>query len=114
MYYCGWDGGGTKTEVCAVDETGRQIASRVFGPLNINGADEATVKRSVRDCVAYMASLAGGLAACGNLVIGMAGVSNESAVALIRDAVRAAGGLRLRGMPRTADGDEAPRGSRGG
>ena len=100
MYYCGWDGGGTKTEVCAVDETGRQIASRVFGPLNINGADEATVKRSVQECVAFMATLAGGLAACGNLVIGMAGVSNESAAALIRDTVRAAGytgSLRLLG-----------------
>ena len=91
MYYCGWDGGGTKTEVCVLDENGRGAASAVFGPLNINGADRDTVERSARDCVAFMAAQAGGLPAFRNLVIGMAGVSNESAASAVRAFVRKAG-----------------------
>lgn len=78
-YYCGWDGGGTKTGVCVVDEQGRTVAERAFGPLNPNGAPRETVRRTVADCLEFMDSLPGGLAACGGLVIGMAGVSNENA-----------------------------------
>ena len=39
MWYCGWDGGGTKTEVCIIDKTGKILDERTFGPLNPNGAD---------------------------------------------------------------------------
>lgn len=90
-YYCGWDGGGTKTEVCLMNEYGAVIDSRAFGPLNINGASQDTVRQSVRDAVAYMACQEGGLAACGALVIGMAGASNQDAVRMMENTVRSAG-----------------------
>ena len=50
MLYCGWDGGGTKTEVCLLDDTGR-TKTAVFGPLNPNGATRDRVPETVKDCV---------------------------------------------------------------
>ena len=91
MYYCGWDGGGTKTEVCAVDEGGREIARCSFGALNRNGISAVRVRQTVVDCVSYMAKLPGGLNGCKNLVIGMAGISNEKAGEALENAVRSAG-----------------------
>ncbi len=91
QYYCGWDGGGTKTEVCLVNKEDAVTASRVFGPLNINGASEDTVRQSIRDAVDYMAAQPGGLSSCGALVIGTAGASNRDAVQLMESAVRQAG-----------------------
>ena len=78
MLYCGWDGGGTKTEVCLTDETGRTLASAVFGPLNPNGASPEQVSETVKQCVLYMKEQAGTLADIGGLVIGMAGISNRA------------------------------------
>ena len=46
-YFCGWDGGGTKTAVCLTDNEGRVIAESSFGPLNLNGASESTVRETV-------------------------------------------------------------------
>ncbi len=99
MYFCGWDGGGTKTEVCVLNENG-SAASRAFGPLNINGASRETVEKTVRDAALYMGSQPGGLDAFGMLVIGMAGVSNRDAAQMVERAVRKAGyagPLRLKG-----------------
>lgn len=87
-YYCGWDGGGTKTEVFCMDKGGARVAGACFGPLNINGAARERVAETVRDCMAYMAALPGGLAACRGLTIGMAGASNIEAVNLITRLVR--------------------------
>lgn len=86
MYYCGWDGGGTKTEVCVLRENGETV-SRSFGPLNANGASRETVEQTVRDAVEYMPE------DCAMLVIGMAGVSNRDAAALVERAVRGTGYL---------------------
>ena len=100
MYYCGWDGGGTKTGVCALDEAGHVIAETVCGPLNLNGAAAQTVARTVEDCVRFMAGLPGGLAACGGLVVGAAGVSNRAAREMLEDTIQNsgyAGPLRLLG-----------------
>lgn len=91
MYYCGWDGGGTKTEVCILGPDGQEQACASFGPLNVNGAALETVAQTARDCVAFMASQPGGCGSCAALVIGMAGVSNQNAAALLEKAVRAAG-----------------------
>ena len=38
-YVCGWDGGGTKTEVLCLSLNGETLADAAFGPLNLNGAD---------------------------------------------------------------------------
>jgi N-acetylglucosamine kinase-like BadF-type ATPase len=91
MLYCGWDGGGTKTEVCLADESGRVQASAVFGPLNPNGASRDQVLETVRQGVRYMAEAAGGLDRIGGLVVGMAGISNRSARTLLEEALSEAG-----------------------
>ena len=99
MLYCGWDGGGTKTEVCLLDETGR-IASAVFGPLNPNGAARDRVPETVKACVNYMKEQAGSLSEIAGLVVGMAGISNLSARSLLENAladVGWTGPLRLLG-----------------
>ena len=90
MYYCGWDGGGTKTEVCILYENGETV-SQSFGPLNANGASRETVEKTVRDSVEYMRSQQEGLEGCSMLVIGMAGASNRDAAELVTQAARDAG-----------------------
>lgn len=90
-YVCGWDGGGTKTEVLCLSLNGETLADAAFGPLNLNGADPERVCATIRDSVGFMASQPGGLAACQALVIGTAGVSNRAAVALVEQTVREAG-----------------------
>ena len=99
MYCCGWDGGGTKTEVCVLNENGG-TASQAFGPLNANGASRETVEKTVRDAVDFMRCQPVGLTDCAMLVIGMAGDSNRDAAQTVEQAVRQAGyagPLRLRG-----------------
>ena len=91
MLYCGWDGGGTKTEVCLTDEAGRKVASAVFGPLNPNGASRSQVSETVRQCVAYMKEQAGSLSGIGGLAIGMAGISSLEARTLVENALAEAG-----------------------
>lgn len=88
-YYCGWDGGGSKTEALCADASGKEIARRTFGPLNINGAPREQVAQTIAGAVRFMKSMPGGLAACRGLVIGAAGVSN----AQVRDFIS----VRVRG-----------------
>jgi len=90
-YYSGWDGGGTKTEVLCVNEAGQMIATDCFGPVNINGATHERVTQTIRDGMAFLAGLPGGLEACAGLAIGIAGVSNKEASGLITETVRACG-----------------------
>ena len=99
-WYCGWDGGGTKTLVCVQDAAGNTLTEAEFGPLNPNGASPDTVRETVRRSVDFMAMQPDGLAGCKGLVIGFAGVSSSHAVSFIEDAVRQcsyAGPLRLLG-----------------
>ena len=99
MYCCGWDGGGTKTEVCVLNDK-NEAESKSFGPVNVNGASLETVENTVRDAVNYMRGQPGGLEACAMLAIGMAGVSNRDAAQLVEQEVRRAGyggPLRLKG-----------------
>ena len=90
-YYCGWDGGGTKTEVLCVNAAGEKIAADCFGPINLNGAPRERVVQTIRDGMAFLAALPGGLEACAGLVIGVAGVSNKEVSGLISEQVRASG-----------------------
>lgn len=99
-YVCGWDGGGTKTQVLCLTPEGRALTEGTFGPLNLNGAEEEKIAATIRESVAFMTGQPGGLAGCGALVIGTAGVSNRAAVELVTRAVRQcgyAGPLRLLG-----------------
>lgn len=93
MYFCGWDGGASSTKACVLSPRGEETEAFEMGPLNPNGAAKETVRQSVADGVARMRQLPEGLEGCGGLVIGIAGVSNESAAQLVRDAVRACGYL---------------------
>ena len=90
-FYCGWDGGGTKTEVLCVNEAGQVIGNQSFGPININGATRERVRQSVRDSVALMAAMPGGLDACAGLAIGAAGASNKEVSGLITETIRECG-----------------------
>lgn len=90
-YVCGWDGGGTKTQVLCLTPEGRVAGEGTFGPLNLNGAEEEKIAATIRESVAFMAGQPGGLAGCGALVIGTAGVSNRAAVELVTRAVRQCG-----------------------
>lgn len=90
-YVCGWDGGGTKTEVLCMRPDETVLADGSFGPLNPNGAEQTKVVSTVRDSVAFMAEQPGGLDGCAALVIGTAGVSNQAAVRLVTETVRACG-----------------------
>lgn len=90
-YYCGWDGGGSKTEVLCRDECGREIGHAFFGPLNINGAPRERVAQTIADAIGYMAEMPGGLEACRHLVIGAAGVSNVQIYTFLTEHVRGEG-----------------------
>lgn len=87
MWYAGWDGGGTKTEVCITDESGRETACRFFGPLNPNGVNAEKVRETVRDAVRFMSEQPGGQAACGGTVIGAAGISSLQTRTLLESAL---------------------------
>ena len=92
MYYCGLDGGGTKTALCAMNEDGHVIGDAAFGPMNLNGSSAETVEATIRDAVTFMArQLPGGLDACIGLVVGMAGISNSTSVCFVESAIRKAG-----------------------
>ena len=93
MYYCGWDGGGTKTDVCILNEKGHPQAGSVFGPLNGNSAGTETVLRTIREALAFMQAQPGGLQGCLGLTIGMAGISNRTLAGQMR------GWLRENGYP---------------
>ena len=90
-YVCGWDGGGTKTTVCALDLRGNRLGESGFGPLNPNGADPERVRATIRGALGWMRSLPDGLEGCGMLTVGMAGFSNEQSPAFVRAAILDAG-----------------------
>lgn len=90
-FYCGWDGGGTKTEVLCLDENGNAAAHETFGPLNLNGAAPEKVTQTIEDAVSLMCTLPGGLDACKGLTVGAAGVSNARVSSFLTDRIRAAG-----------------------
>lgn len=91
IYYCGWDGGGSKTSVCITDEYGVVLSEKTFGPINLNGTSGDTVRESVRSCVDFMKSFTGSLTDCKGLVIGMAGVSNHATADFVQNTVRDCG-----------------------
>ena len=98
-YFCGWDGGGSKTEVLCADENGTEIARKTFGTLNMNGASADEVAETISNAVSFMKSIAP-LDAFQALAIGAAGVSNAPVSAFITEQVRRcgySGALRIAG-----------------
>ena len=100
MYYCGWDGGGSKTKVCVTDGNGVVLIESEFGPINLNGNSADTVKNTIRDCINFMNTLDNGLDKYKGLVVGVAGVSNREATETIENLIREygyGGNLRILG-----------------
>ncbi len=92
-YVTGWDGGGTKTAVVYMGMDGAVMGRAVFGPLNPNGASYEQVAATVREAVAGMKKMPGGLLGCVCLQVGFAGASNPSARKLLEGAIREEGFL---------------------
>lgn len=91
IYVAGLDGGGTKTAVAVADETGRIVRTFASGAINYNGHDEAGVRRSLREIMDSISEACGGLAHCGHICIGAAGVSNPTVVERLTAEIRACG-----------------------
>lgn len=105
MYFCGWDGGGTKTEVLITDEQNHMLNRIQFGPLNPHGNDKNKVAKTIADCVEFMSKQNGGLAACRGLVAGTAGEDNPDTVNFITEHIRKngyTGNLKIAGDQETA------------
>jgi N-acetylglucosamine kinase-like BadF-type ATPase len=75
-YYAGWDGGGTHTTVECINENGATLLRAKVGPFNSLGNEPETLNRAVADSLGHMKSMPGGLAGCGGLCIGGAGISS--------------------------------------
>jgi N-acetylglucosamine kinase-like BadF-type ATPase len=75
-YYAGWDGGGTKTTVVCLDENGKTLLRAEAGPFNSLGNVSEALDRAIKESLSYMEKLPGGLAGCGGLCIGGAGISS--------------------------------------
>ena len=91
MYYCGWDGGGSKTEVSIIDQAGDIIAEATFGALNPNGATIEIVNKTIENCITFMKSVLTDLNNCKALVIGLAGISNKNTATMIENIIRNCG-----------------------
>lgn len=87
--YCGWDGGGTKTEVLCEDAAGSVLLHDRFGSLNVNGAGKETVRHTIHAMVQAMRAAFPTEQA--RLCIGMAGISNAEAVAWVHSCLQEAG-----------------------
>lgn len=104
-YAAGLDGGGTKTAVTIVDETGKAVKAFASGAINYNGQDEESVGASLREIMETIASACRGLGNCGEICIGAAGVSNPSVVGRLTGQIRSEGyqgGLHIIGDHETA------------
>ncbi|MDG0792894.1 ATPase [Cohnella ginsengisoli] len=105
IYAAGLDGGGTKTAVTVLDETGRAVLAFESGGINYNGRDEADIRRSLAEIAGAISAACGGPDACRQMVVGAAGVSNPTVpgrlVAALRDAGYG-GGVHVVGDHETA------------
>lgn len=110
-FAAGWDGGGTKTAVCCVNEDGQMLGRASFGSLNINGAPIEQVRKTVAQIMGWIQERQAEWGSCGAMAIGTAGATNPKTAALVTDAVRGAnyGGPLLI----TGDQDIALRGAVG-
>ncbi|MCR5720368.1 MAG: hypothetical protein K6F84_07350 [Lachnospiraceae bacterium] len=75
----GIDGGGTKTTVLIWDVSGKFVATRVYGPFNLNSIGAARMSSLLNDIFKMLAEYG----ECRTLCIGAAGVSNPNVTNLI-------------------------------
>jgi N-acetylglucosamine kinase-like BadF-type ATPase len=90
-YVVGLDGGGTKTAVTIVDESGLEVHTFTSGAINYNGQDEASVGASLAEIFRTIDRVCAGLHHCAQVCIGAAGVSNPTVTTRLESSVRASG-----------------------
>lgn len=90
-YAVGLDGGGTKTAVTIVDESGLEVHTFTSGAINYNGQDEASVQASLAEIFREIDRVCGGLHHCAQVCIGAAGISNPTVTTRLESSVRACG-----------------------
>lgn len=104
-YAAGLDGGGTKTAVAVIDESGRVVHTFTSGGINYNGQDEISIRQTLQEIMSELAEACSGLDRCLQVGVGAAGISNPAAADRIASAIRACGyrgGLTIVGDYETA------------
>jgi len=90
-YVAGMDGGGTKTALTIADERGERVHDFVSGPINFNGQDEESIRRSFSEMFEEIDRACGGMENCVRLCIGAAGVSNPAVASRLTEFARGCG-----------------------
>ena len=73
-FFCGIDGGGTRTTVICRTSDGQDIGKNTFGPFNLNSIGEQAFRSILGDILAYINSLG----ICEGLCIGASGITNDN------------------------------------
>lgn len=87
-FFCGVDGGGTRTTVICRTPEGQDIGKRTFGPFNLNSIGEESFRGILEEILSYI----GGLGTCRGLCIGASGVTNDN-VRSVADSILAGRGI---------------------
>ena len=87
-FFCGVDGGGTRTTVICRTPEGQDIGKRLFGPFNLNSIGEESFRSVLGEILAYI----GNLGTCLGLCIGASGITNEN-VRSMADGILAGKGI---------------------
>lgn len=94
-FFCGVDGGGTRTTVLCRTPEGLEISRREFGPFNLNSIGEESFRAILGEILAYINDLG----TCLGLCIGASGITNGNVNRL------ADGVLEGKGIPYKLLGD---------
>ena len=87
-FFCGVDGGGTRTTVICRTREGQEIGKRTFGPFNPNSIGEESFRGILGEILSYI----GSLGTCMGLCIGASGVTNDN-VRTLADGILAGKGI---------------------
>lgn len=90
-YAVGVDGGGTKTAILIAEENGSIVHRFVAGAINYNGLREETVNRHLKEMVAEIDRICGGIEHCACICIGAAGIGNPLVPARLKEVISASG-----------------------
>jgi N-acetylglucosamine kinase-like BadF-type ATPase len=91
--------------VLIADEQGNEVHAFSSGPINYNGQDEDSIRRSFEEMFETIYRVCGGLEHCAQLCIGAAGVSNPAVVSRLTSLARECGyrgGIHVTGDHETA------------
>lgn len=87
-FFCGVDGGGTRTTVLCRTQEGQEISRREFGPFNLNSIGKESFRAILGEILAYVSDLG----TCRGLCIGASGVTNDN-VRNVADGILAGKGI---------------------